>query len=239
VFSRFTSHRAPDALPVWSPDGRQIVFSSLRAATADLYIKAADGSGEEQSLWVSPGNERASDWSRDGRLLLFKVADPGLGTSDVWALPLDDPQKAFRVVGGPADERDAQFSPDAKWIAYQSDESGRPEIYLQRFPGPGDKQRVSTDGGTQVRWRPDGQELFYVDPDNTLMAVSVRLPSAGGAPSIGRPSRLFATRLVQAGLAIARQQYVVSPDGQRFLANTLEEPAIGHITLLLNWNGRQ
>jgi hypothetical protein len=172
-------------------------------------------------------------------LLLFKVADPGLGTSDVWALPLDDPQKAFRVVGGPADERDAQFSPDAKWIAYQSDESGRPEIYLQRFPGPGDKQRVSTDGGTQVRWRPDGQELFYVDPDNTLMAVSVRLPSAGGAPSIGRPSRLFATRLVQAGLAIARQQYVVSPDGQRFLANTLEEPAIGHITLLLNWNGRQ
>ena len=238
VYSRFTSHPSPDALPIWSPDGSRIIFNSLRSTTADLYVKAADSSAEEKPWLLLPGNERGTDWSRDGRMLLFKVADPGLGSSDIWAVPLDNPEKAFRVVGGPADERDAQFSPDARWIAYQSDESGRPEIYLQRFPGPGGKEKISTAGGTQVRWRPDGTELFYIDSENALMAAPIRLPSADGMPLIGKPSRLFSTRFVQAGMSIARQQYVVSTDGQRFLANTIEEPAAAQITLLLNWSGK-
>jgi serine/threonine protein kinase len=238
VYSRFTSHPAPEALPIWSPDGRHIVFTSLRGGTADLHMKTADGSGTDEPLVTLPGNERPSDWSRDGRMLLFKTSDPSHGSSDIWALPLDDPKKAFVVVGSPADERDAQFSPDARWIAFQSDESGRPEIYVQRFPGPGGKERISNAGGTQVRWRADGKELFYVDTENALTAVPITLPSGQGAPDIGTPARLFSARLVQAGLAVARQQYVVSPDGAKFLANTIEEPPTGHITLLLNWKGR-
>jgi hypothetical protein len=142
------------------------------------------------------------------------------------------------VVGGPADDRDAQFSPDAKWIAYQSDESGRPEIYVQRFPGPGGKDRVSTAGGTQVRWRPDGKELFYIDLENALIAVPIQLRSGDMAPDIGTPTRLFSARFVQAGLAVARQQYVVSADGRRFLVNTLEQAKPTPITLLLNWSPR-
>jgi serine/threonine protein kinase/dipeptidyl aminopeptidase/acylaminoacyl peptidase len=239
TFNRFTSHPAPDALPVWSPDGQRIVFNSLRRGVSDLYVRAADGGGEEQLLLVSTVHKRASDWSRDGRMLLFKTVDPIIGASDIWAMPVDDPQKAFAVVATRADERDAQFSPDGKWIAYQSDETGRPEIYVQRFPGPGGKERVSTGGGTQVRWRPDGKEIFYVDAENTLMAASIHLPPGdGGAVDVGKPLALFASRLVQAGLAVARQQYAVSPDGQRFLANTIEQPTTAAITLLLNWSGR-
>jgi Tol biopolymer transport system component len=238
VYNRFTSDSSPDALPVWSPDGRQIAFNSPRLGTADFYIKPADDSGPEKLLVSLPTNERATDWSRDGKTLLFKTADPNVGLSDVWALPLAEPQKAFRVLGSPADERDAQFSPDARWIAYQSDESGRPEIYVQRFPEPGGKAIVSNAGGTQVRWSRNGTEIFYINPENALMVVPVRIPPGNGPLTIGAPTRLFSARIVPSSQAIARQQYVVSNDGKRFLMNIIEEAPTAQTTLLLNWRRR-
>ena len=224
VFSRFTSDVADDVSPVWSPDGDRIVFSSNRKGVHDLYQKSATAGGSEELLLSTAQTKIATDWSPDGRFVLFNSQDPKRG-SDIWALPLDGSGKPFPVVQTNFDEQDAQFSPDGKWIAYQSDESGRVEIYVQPFPGPGNKWPISTNGGSQVRWRRDGKELFYVALDGRLMAVpseSRRTPD----PEVGTPVTLFTPRLggaVQQG--DYRHQYMVSSDGQRFLVATVaEEP---------------
>jgi Tol biopolymer transport system component len=114
----------------------------------------------------------ASDWSPDGRTLMFVVNDPK-GSFDIMGLSMDGSSKPFPVVKTPFDEQGAQFSPDGRWIAYQSNESGRNEIYVQSFPGSGNRSPVSTDGGTQVRWGRDGKELFYISRHGQLMAVPV------------------------------------------------------------------
>jgi len=143
--------------------------------------------------------------------------------------------KPFLVVRTDYDERDGQFSPDGKWIAYESDESGRFEIYIQPFPGPGAKLPVSTNGGAQVRWSRDGKELFFIGLDERMMAVPIKLPSAGQAIEVGTPVALFPTRVAGGAVNVQRQQYVVSPDGQRFLINTVrEEPGASRITVILN-----
>ena len=161
------------------------------------------------------------------------------GLHDLWVTQVEQPVPE-QVLASPADERDAQWSPDERWIADQSDESGRAESYVQRFPGPGGKARVSTGGGTQVRWRRDGRELFYVTPDNELAAVSIMLPAGDGVPSVAAPKVLFATRMFAGGTGVTRQQYVVSPDGQRFLINEREPgtDVMPQVTVLLNWTGR-
>jgi hypothetical protein len=130
-------------------------------------------------------------------------------------------------------ERDGQFSPDGRWVAYGSDDSGRSEIYVQPFPGPGDKTQVSTAGGAQVRWRGDGKELFYVALDAQLMAVPVQLPSSGSTIVAGRPVPLFATHIGGALVPI-RTQYAVTRDGQRFLMRTVSEDT-PPISVILNW----
>src|SRR5262249_415037 len=130
------------------------------------------------------------------------------------------------------------FSPDGGWIAYQSNESGRFEIYVQPFPGPGGKWQLSTEGGSQPRWRRDGKELFYISPDNKLIAVPIRLSSAGKTVELGTPMPLFQTRIVgEPGIILRTHQYAVSPDGQRFLINVnAEEASVGPITVILNWH---
>jgi Tol biopolymer transport system component len=251
-FDRVTTDPAIDALPVWSPDGRRVVFTSNRGAqradvapaptgagTGSLYVVPTDGSGDARLLVTSNDPKWATDWSRDGRQLLFRSLDRISGIHDVWTTPIEQPTPA-PVLATAADERDAQWSPDERWIAYQSDESGRAEIYLQRFPGPGGKVRISTGGGTQVRWRADGRELFYVTPDNELAAVAVALPAGDGMPDVSAPTVLFATRMFAGGVGVTRQQYVVSRDGQRFLINE-RDPDIDEltrITVLLNWTGQ-
>jgi eukaryotic-like serine/threonine-protein kinase len=151
-------------------------------------------------------------------------------------LPLDGEKKPFTVVQTNFDERDGQFSPDGKWIAYQSNESGRVEIYVQAFPGPGRKWGpISTNGGAQARWSRDGKELFYIALDDRLMAVPIQLASDGQAVEVGAPAPLFTTHVGGALQSISMHHYMVSPDGQRFLMNTMTGESASPITLLLNW----
>jgi hypothetical protein len=153
-------------------------------------------------------------------------------------MPMDGDRKPFPVVQTDFEERDAQFSPDGKWIAYQSNESGRFEIYVQPFPGPGGRTQISTNGGAQVRWRPGGRELFYIALDERLMAVTIRVSSDGKAIDADAPIPLFGTHVGGAVQGIYRPQYMVSPDGQRFLMSTVSEEAASPITVILNWKPR-
>ena len=188
VLSRFTTDPADDVVPVWSPDGGRVVFSSNRTGVHDLYVKPATGGGTEALLLSSAEPKLATDWSADGHFLLFNRRDPKRGL-DIWALPMDGKGKPFPLVQTAFDEQSAQFSPDAHWIAYQSNESGRTEIYVLPFPGPGNSRQVSSAGGTQVRWGRDGKELFYLTLNGRLMTVPFRSALSGQPPSSARPSR--------------------------------------------------
>jgi eukaryotic-like serine/threonine-protein kinase len=236
LLNPLTFDAAVDDFPLWSPDGHQIVFTSNRKGAFDLYRKATNGEDGEELLLSAPSFKSATDWSRDGRFILFRMTSPETGY-DLWALPIGGDNKPIPIARTNAEERDGQFSPDGKWIAYQSNESGRFEIYLQAFPGPGTKSRISTNGGAQVRWRQDSRELFYVALDGQLMAVPIRLDSNSQAVEAGAPTALFRTRGFGGAVrGVNRQQYVVSPDGQRFLINALsEESVVAPITLILNW----
>ena len=230
---------AAEINPLWSPDGGRITFVSNRGGPFELYWKPANGAGGDELLLATPQSKSASDWSPDGRVLLSRSSDPKMGY-DLWALPLDGDRKPFPVVQTRFNERDGQFSPDGKWIAYSSDESGRFEIYVQPFGAPGGKSQISTEGGAQVRWRRDGRELFYIGLDERLMAVPIRLDSKAMVVEAGSPVPLFQTRVGGTGGAIrrGRQQYVVSADGQRFLMNTVVEQASAPLTVVLNWKPR-
>jgi hypothetical protein len=168
---------------------------------------------------------------------LFRSAT--LDTSyDIWALPFDEngkPGKPFPVVETRAEEREAEFSPNGKWIAYQSTASGRSEVLVQPFP-TGIPVPVSTNGGAQARWGSDS-ELFYIDLDGQLTAVPIRYSADGKEIRPGEPAALFATGVGGAVHSNDRQQYVVADGGKRFLMNTLTE-ANSPITVILNWKGK-
>jgi len=156
------------------------------------------------------------------------------GNWDIWAIPMQGDGKPVPVLQEEFDERDAQFSPDGRWIAYESNRSGDYEIYLHPFPGPGPSTRVSNAGGAQPRWRQDGTELFYVAPDSRLMAVSVELPASGLDLSVGTPRPLFSMRVTSTVQGGVTHEYDVSADGQRFLVNAIVEQPTAPISLILN-----
>ncbi len=201
VPSRFTFDPAFDLAPAWSPDGRQIAFTSNRRGPSQwgLYLKAVDGVKPEEIL-VEEGNS-PTDWSPDGRFVLYEIGRGPLDPQrDVWALPLERPRKPFPVLATRFNETGAQFSPDGKWIAYQSDASGQAEIYVQPFSVPARETQglpVTNGGGRVARWRRDGKELFYLAPDNRLMCVPIDLNAQTGKVDVGTPVPLFATHLAQ------------------------------------------
>jgi len=239
VASRLTFDAAIDSRPIWSPDGTQIVFASTRRGGGDLFVKPASGSANEQPLLVDDRQKAPLDWSADGHALLFSVQDPKDG-SDLWALPLTGERKPFPVVQSSFDDIEGQFSPDARWLAYASNESGRYEVYVRPFPGQGGKWQVSTAGGTQPRWRSDGKELFYVSPDSRMMAAPIHLASDAKAADVGAPAELFPTRL-PTGTSIAvtgvnaRTQYAVARDGRFLMFTTIDDAVTSPITIELNW----
>jgi Tol biopolymer transport system component len=235
VFTRITTLPGIDALPVWSPEGQRFAFASTRENTggSDLFVAPISGDGKDELLYRSASIKSPSDWSPDGATLLFRDTGPD-GTADIMGLPMNGQHVPFPVVQTASDERDAQFSPDGHWIAFESDQSGRPEIYLQGFPGPGRKWPVSANGGTQARWRPDGKAVFYFGSDGRLNEVPITLPLASDTPEIGAAHALFVAPIRNAG-SIARQQYMVAKDGNSFLVNVLDEAAVRPITIVLNW----
>jgi eukaryotic-like serine/threonine-protein kinase len=229
VSSRFTFDPKDDSEPLWSPDGRSIVFSSNRGDAMNLYVKDASGTSEEELLYESKEEKYATDWSRDGGHVL--VMSRGAETTwDIWALPMKGERKPFPVVKTRFTELFATFSPDGRYIAYQSNESGRAEIYVQEFPQARSKWQVSTEGGSEPYWRADGRELYYRSPDARIMAV----PVEGGATfTAGTPNPLFRARIAS---LIVRTHYRPTPDGQRFLILAPEGRAtIVPTTVVLNW----
>jgi eukaryotic-like serine/threonine-protein kinase len=229
VSSRFTFDPPDELDPLWSPDGRRIVFTSRAKGPGDLAIKDASGTREAEPLLVSADEKYVSDWSRDGRFILYTSRAGDEYGWDIFALPMEGDRKPIPLVKTKFNELFATFSPDGKYIAYHSSESGRPEIYVQEFPEARNKWQVSTDGGTQAFWRADGRELFYRNAGQ-LMAVPV---DAGSTFNVGTPQALFETRF--AAITV-RGLYRPSADGQRFLvlaplARDAEQPA----SVVLNW----
>jgi serine/threonine protein kinase len=237
VPTRFTFDPAVDQRPVWSPDGSRVVFDSNRKGIFNLYWKLASGAGADELLLESDQPKAAYDWSSDGRFLLFRSIDPQTGF-DLWVLPLSGDKKPFLFLKTPFDVSNGQFSPDGKWIVYESNESGRFEIYVQPFPGAGGKFQISNNGGAQPRWNKNGKEIFYVSLDSKMMAAPVKLSPDGKALETGTPAALFPVRIAGGPLpGVYKQQYAVSSDGQRFLVNLVaDEGAASPITLIYNWH---
>jgi eukaryotic-like serine/threonine-protein kinase len=207
-----------------------VAFASSRSGGLDIYQRPSNASGPDQPLLKLNGQPIVfpSDWSSDGRFLAYYRTDPKTQL-DIWVLPLAGDQKPIPFLRGDFNESQAQFSPDARWIAYVSDESGASEVYVQSFPTLTGKWQISTGGGTEPRWRRDGRELFYLAPDRKLMSVIVK---AGATFEADAPRALFEPVLPAGAL---RQTYSVSSDGQRFLLNTPLEGPSPSMTLVINW----
>jgi hypothetical protein len=187
----------------------------------------------EEPLLATPDNEWPLGWSKDGRFLLY-YQDGGKTGADLWALPMaGDDRKPISVANTAFDEFTGEFSRDGRWVAYDTNESGRSEIVVQSFPKPTGKWQVSTNGGMRPRWRSDGKELYFIAPDGKLMAS----PVAGQASAFeaGTPAPLFPTPIRGLVAAVPKHQYAVSSDG-RFLINTVLDDAAAPITLIQNWN---
>jgi len=231
VSTRFTFGPAVNIFPIWSPDDSRIVFASNRKGLHDLYQKPASGTGDDELLLFSATSSKfPTDWSQEGGLIAFHSTDTkSKRGSDIWVFSVAD-RKARPFLSTPFHEGSAQFSSDGQWITYVSTESGKREVYVQPFPASSGKWQISSAGGSYPRWRRDGKELFYVALDKTLMAVEIR---SGSGFAAGVPKPLFRTQMKWLDIGF---QYDVSPDGKRFLINTLaEEEKADAITVVQNW----
>jgi Tol biopolymer transport system component len=207
-----------------------VAYASEHGKGLDIYQRPANQSASDQVLLRldAPPIMFPADSSPDGRYLTYYRTDPKR-RNDIWVLPLFGDRKPFPLIQTEFNEWQPQFSPDGKWIAYASDESGISQVYVQAFPKQSGKVSVSTAGGTQPRWRRDGKELFYLAPDRKLMAVIVK---AGATFEVDSPRPLFQTSLEVNSF---RQSYAVSADGNRFLLNTPVETVAQPLTVVLNW----
>ena len=234
--SRFTFDPASDVRPVWSPDGTRIAFTSTRTGAGDLYQKLTSGADTEERLVTSDQLKNAYSWSPDGHFLLFNSSDAQTNT-DLWVVQMVGNRAPSVFLKTPFREINGVFSPDGRWVAFMSNESGRQEIYVRPFPGTnaGGQWQVSTTGGAFPVWRHDGKELYYLNPAGAMMAVPIT--SIGATVEPGVPLQLFPTQIAGGGREAQQgRQYDVAIDG-RFLINVVAAGApTAPITLLMNWN---
>jgi Tol biopolymer transport system component len=238
TLTRLTFEGNNNLVPVWTPDGKHIVFESNKEGSSNLFWQLADGSGGLERLTTSEHIHVPSSWSRDGQLLAFIEINPTT-QRDIWVLQMGGPSpgsgqvhKAQPFLRTAFTESAPRFSPDARWLAYVSDESGRFEVYVQPYPGPGGKSQISTEGGTEPVWNPNGRELFYRNGDK-MMAVDIATQPGFAA---GKPRMLFEGHYAPTPATSAN--YEVTPDGQQFLMlkpNEQAQAAPTQINIVLNW----
>ncbi|MCM2316437.1 MAG: serine/threonine-protein kinase [Thermoanaerobaculia bacterium] len=232
VSDRLTFDKANESSPLWTPDDKKIVYYTAKLGTGNAWQIASGGTGQPEQLVTDDRDKRPTSLSRDGRWIVFNSAGTGVtANTDIWIWSADE-KKVRAWLATPFVEQCAQLSPDAKWIAYQSDETGRHEVYVRAFPDGEKKWRISSDGGMMPAWRGDGRELYYVSLDRKMMAVAVTpetdFAAAAPVPLFDAPVRPHPTR-----------QYDVSPDGQRFLLNRMvESDLIEPIAIVQNWQSR-
>ncbi len=230
---RLTFDQGIDADPVWSPDGKRILFASSRGGLFQLYLKDADG-GEDEKLLPLDASDRAdkypTNWSPDGKHILYERTTEAIG---LWTAKMPD-LKTAALWNGPKSTKSGQFSPDGKWLAYTSNESGKWEVYVTSFPELRGKWQISNGGGTQPRWRGDGKELFYLGSDGKITAVPV---SSGEQFDPGAPVGLFQANAREQIAGSELVSYDVAKDGQRFLINTrMEKEEVQPMMVILDWS---
>jgi hypothetical protein len=228
--SRLTFDPADELNPTWSPDGTRVAYTSERKGPRDLYQRMASGAGEEEVLLASKDRKSVEDWSQDGRFLIYNIGGVAATKDDLWVLPLTGDRKPFPYLTTPFRENQGHLSPNGRWMAYRSDESGKYEVYVQAFPPSGGKWQISNSGGGEPSWRRDGKELFYTN-DRKIFAVPVK--TEGSTFEAGIPAVLFEAPMPQ---IIPRNRYVAAANGQRFLVNTaVDDKSTPTFTVVLNW----
>jgi Tol biopolymer transport system component len=226
TWRRVTLQVGQEIRPIWSHDGHQLIFSIDRGGPPHLYRKSLNDAGDAEELLPSgSGVQHGFDWTADGRLIVFGDGNPTTG-ADLWILPMTGERKPYPFLRTRFDEWDASISPDGRWVAYHSNESGRPEVYVSPIQNSAERWQVSDKGGEAPRWRSDGKELFYVSTDGNMMAVAINNIAVFDA---GPPIKLFKTSMEYS------DRYDVTSDGQRFLVNNIANTPPLSITVATNW----
>jgi serine/threonine protein kinase len=229
VRTRVTTLGGVAPSPLWSPDGSEILFVTQDETEFTLSATPVGGAGQRRVIHRSPERMEPTDRSRDGRFLLYDKGNVGL--TDVWALPLAEPSKAFSLVSTPFVDRNGRFSPDGRWVAYSSRETGRDEVYVTRFPDAGTRLQISGGGGKTPRWRADGRELYFLSGDVVMGAA---VAGTGSRFLVREVKPLFRVNLYN-GPRTNLTAYDVSPDGERFLVNSAGESGDPRVALVTNW----
>jgi Tol biopolymer transport system component len=235
VKTRLTFDPKPDRAPTWAPNGHELAFSSLRTGVWQIFRKDLSNGLPEEQLTTGPGDKIVPDWSRDGRYLLF-IQIGATTAEDIWAMPLEGDRQPFPILQTPAIETNPALSPDGRWLAFESSQSGRPEVYVTRFPGSrtavdatASRWQVSTQGGSRPRWSGDGRALFYVSLDDlTVMRADVRTSGAGLESDTPRVAVEIPL------MPVVRSPFDVSADGRLLLLErTINQSA--PLAIVTNW----